>query len=65
MLMTYADIAEKLGYTPNYVRDKLRKKVVNGIRFPKPDLELSQKNRKWFESTINAYTEAIRKNLQR
>ena len=63
--MNHTAIAAKLGYTPNYVRDKLTKMVRYGIRFPRPVFELNQKKREWDESDIDAYAEAIRKKLQR
>ena len=65
MLMTYTDIAKKLGYAPSTIRDKFVNKTVSGVRFPRPAEDFSQKNRKWLASDIDAFTEAVRKKRQR
>jgi predicted DNA-binding transcriptional regulator AlpA len=61
MLMTHTDIAKKLGYTPNYTRDK----IVTRVRFPRPAIELSQKKRLWDEQDIDRWLKSERDKINR
>ena len=63
--MNHIEIAAKLGYKPNTIRDNFVNKTVHGVRFPRPTVDFSQKNRTWLESDIDAFTEAVRKKRQR
>ncbi len=60
-MLTCAGIANKLGLKPNYVRDRLVKR----IGFPKPDIELSQKTRFWDEGKIELWMRSESKRLSR
>ncbi len=61
MLMTYADIAKEPNYKPEYVRDRLVKR----IGFPRPALDLSQKTRKWDKADFEKWLENEKKKLNR
>lgn len=61
MLMTYTDIAKELNYKPEYVRDRLVKR----IGFPRPAVELSQKLRKWDRCDFEKWLENEKKKLNR
>jgi predicted DNA-binding transcriptional regulator AlpA len=60
-MLTCSGIANKLGLKPNYVRDRLVKRV----GFPKPDIELSQKTRFWDEGKIELWMRSESKRLNR
>ena len=59
-LVTTKQIAEILGMTPVYVRDKLVKRP----DFPRPALSLSQKMRMWDQRDLEAWVNSKRKGMQ-
>jgi len=60
-MMKLEDIAKRLELRFEYVRDRLVKKK----GFPRPALELSQKERRWNEDDFNLWLDKERKKMHK
>ena len=60
-LLTLDDLTQQFKLSRSYVRDKLVKRG----DFPRPSLSLSQKNRRWGKSDVDAWIAKSQADLQR